>query len=48
MIFFQATHWNYGDNSVRIRGSAIPKITEESWTTNINRELERKLDVSIF
>jgi len=40
----EATHWNYGDNSVRIRGSAIPKITEESWTTNINRELERKLD----
>jgi len=41
----EATWWNYGDNSVRIRQSAIPKITEESWTQTLNQELRRKLDV---
>jgi len=41
----EATWWNYGDNSVRIRQSAVPKITEESWTQTLNQELRRKLDV---
>jgi GTPase SAR1 family protein len=41
----EATWWNYGENSIRIRGSAIPAITEETWTTTLNQELRRKLDV---
>ena len=33
----KATHWNYAENSIRLRESAHPKITEDFWTNEFNR-----------
>jgi len=41
----EATHWNYGENSVRIRQSANPAITERFWASEHNRMLRQELGV---
>ncbi|XP_023325475.1 translocase of chloroplast 90, chloroplastic [Eurytemora carolleeae] len=41
----EATHWNYAENSIRLRESAHPKITEDFWTNEFNRVLKNNFEV---
>ena len=33
----EATHWNYGEDAIRMRAAAEPPITEEYWAAEFNR-----------
>lgn len=36
----EATHWNYGSDSIRIRESSHPQLTEGFWSAEFNRILK--------
>ena len=42
---FQATHWNHGFGSERIRQASFPPLTQKFWTDEFNRILKKEYNL---
>ena len=44
-VILEATHWNHGEDAVRIRKESRPPLTAQFWTDEFNRMLKREFSL---
>jgi len=44
-VILEATHWNHGEDAVRIRQESRPPLTAQFWTDEFNRMLKREFSL---